>query len=106
MEHKNGSLWKKNELVVVLQELTTDLFCLLQITDHGLELVTDHENKWQYAKDELPELMKDWVPAEGVFSVAAPKLPFDEAEAVRAKKTETEAEVIKTVKKKVRQGKV
>jgi len=70
----NGSLWKDKKTLVMLQQLTGELFCLLDVSGGGFSLVTDpvHTGKWQYSVEEIPERLEGFEPQVGHVSIAQP----------------------------------
>lgn len=62
MDYKNGSWWTKDNAMVMLQELSPSLFCLMAFVDGAFQLVYDqkHKGKWQYSFEEVPELLEGW----------------------------------------------
>ena len=103
----NGSLWKDKKTLVMLQQLTGELFCLLDVSSGGFSLVTDpvHTGKWQYSAEEIPERLEGFEPQVGHVSIVQPA-QTPTAEEIRAAKTDKEEKILKTVKKKVKDGKI
>ena len=74
MNYPNGSLWKKGGTLVMLQQLTGELFCLLNVSGGGFSLEMDpvHTGKWQYSAEEIPERLEGFEPQAGHVSIAQP----------------------------------
>ena len=109
----NGSLWRHGKEVVLLQQLTGELFCLLNVNESGVfSLAIDpvHAGKWQYSSEEIPERLEGWEQQAGHVSVEQPTKVViqeaDPAEEIRARKAAAEKKTLSSVKRKVKDGKV
>ncbi len=119
MEYKNGTLWQKDGTVALLQYLTDEVVCLFEVGE-TLKVIADpdHPGKWQYHFEEIPERLKGWEPVSGTIGMYSSQLhasthatsgggiETDAAAGFRAEKAKAEAEVLETVKKKVKKGRV
>ncbi len=87
----NGSLWNNGKETVMLQQLTGDLFCLLDVGGQAMTLVMDpvHAGKWQYSVEEMPERLEGWKPVSGPATTSFASTHVVSEEIKAPKKTAT-----------------